>query len=148
MKFRLLIQISKTVVLIDLIVPSGSAKSKLSALGISFTRHPSICLISEATTLAIIKVHLTSLWAEFLHLAYDFFRIPRLPLWALDIPATTTIGGSGGYKTYGDYSNDLKSARLILAPDRDSSGLKYVANFQRDFAGQIEGYCLAGEIEG
>jgi hypothetical protein len=69
-------------------------------------------------------------------------------LWALGIPATTTIGGSGGYKTYGDYSSDLKGARLILAPDRDNSGLKYVANFQRDFADQIEGYCLAGEIEG
>jgi hypothetical protein len=79
MKFRLLIRVFKPVVLIGLIVPSRSAKSKLSALGISFAQCPQLCLISDATTLAIIKVHLKSLLAEFSHLAYDFFRIPRLP---------------------------------------------------------------------
>jgi predicted P-loop ATPase len=66
-------------------------------------------------------------------------------LWALGIPATTTIGGSGSYRNYGtNYSNDLKGARLLLAPDRDANGLKYIANFERDFADQIEGYYLAG----
>jgi Protein of unknown function (DUF3987) len=65
-------------------------------------------------------------------------------LWDLDIPATTTIGGSGGYGSYGNYQNDLTGARLILAPDRDSNGLKYIANIERDFSNQIEGYYLAG----
>jgi Protein of unknown function (DUF3987) len=65
-------------------------------------------------------------------------------LWALDIPATTTIGGSGGYGSYGNYQDDVKGARLVLAPDRDSNGLKYIANIERDFPNQIEGYYLAG----
>ena len=65
-------------------------------------------------------------------------------LWTLGIAATTTIGGSGGYSSYGDYRSDLKGARLILAPDRDSNGLKYIANIERDFPNQIEGYYLAG----
>jgi hypothetical protein len=69
-------------------------------------------------------------------------------LWLIGIPATTTIGGSGGYKSYGQYAQDLTGARLVLCPDRDQVGLKYMANFARDFNGQIEGYCLAGEIEG
>jgi hypothetical protein len=69
-------------------------------------------------------------------------------LWSIGIPATTTIGGSNGYKSNGDYSQDLTSARLVLCPDRDQPGLKYIANFARDFNSQIEGYCLAGEIEG
>jgi hypothetical protein len=67
---------------------------------------------------------------------------------SVGIPATTTISGSGGYKSYGEYSQDLTGARLVLCPDRDSVGVKYIANFARDFNSQIEGYCLAGEIEG
>jgi hypothetical protein len=69
-------------------------------------------------------------------------------LWSIEIPATTTIGGSGAYRSNGDYSQDLTGARLVLCPDRDQVGLKYIANFARDFNSQIEGYCLAGEIEG
>ncbi len=65
-------------------------------------------------------------------------------LWNLGIAATTTIGGSGAYSSYGDYLEDLKGARLVLAPDRDANGLKYIANFDRDFSSQIEGYYLAG----
>jgi putative DNA primase/helicase len=66
-------------------------------------------------------------------------------LWELGIAATTTIGGSGGYsRRYGDYSEDLEGARLVLAPDRDALGVKYIANFERDFPTQIEGYYLAG----
>jgi hypothetical protein len=68
--------------------------------------------------------------------------------WAVGIPATTTIGGSGGYRNYGDYSEDLTGARLVLCPDRDPVGLKYMGQIASDFAGQIEGYYLAGEIEG
>jgi putative DNA primase/helicase len=72
---------------------------------------------------------------------------PADDLWDLGIPATTTIGGSKGYGTYGDYSQDLIGARLVLCPDRDATGLKYMANFARDLADQIDGYYLAGEVE-
>jgi hypothetical protein len=34
----------------------------------------------------------------------------------------------------------------VLAPDRDSNGLKYIANIERDFPKQIEGYYLAGTV--
>lgn len=36
------------------------------------------------------------------------------------------------------------AARLVLAPDRDNNGIKYIANIDRDFPSQIEGYYLAG----
>jgi putative DNA primase/helicase len=66
-------------------------------------------------------------------------------LWALGIPATTTIGGSGGYANYGmEYRADLEGAKLVLAPDRDSLGIKYMSNFERDCSSQIEGWYLAG----
>jgi hypothetical protein len=67
-------------------------------------------------------------------------------LWELGIAATTTIGGSGGYGTYGDYLEDLKGARLVLAPDRDKNGIKYIANIERDFPSQIDGWYLAGTV--
>jgi hypothetical protein len=65
-------------------------------------------------------------------------------LWALGIAATTTLGGSGGYKTYGNYAECLAGARLALTPDRDDAGIKHMANFAEDFPTQIEGYYLAG----
>jgi hypothetical protein len=65
-------------------------------------------------------------------------------LWELGIPATTTIGGSGGYSNYGVYRQDLEGAKLVLTPDRDRLGVEYIGNFDRDFPSQIEGYYLAG----
>ena len=65
-------------------------------------------------------------------------------LWGLGIAATTTIGGSGSYSKYGNYVEDLKGARLILAPDRDALGVEYVANYETNFSTQIEKVYLAG----
>jgi len=65
-------------------------------------------------------------------------------LWKMGIAATTTLGGSDGYCRYGTYQADLAEARLVLTPDRDSNGLKYITNIKVDFSNQIEGYYLAG----
>jgi hypothetical protein len=65
-------------------------------------------------------------------------------LWELGIAATTTIGGSNGYDKYGNYTDDLAGAKLVLSPDRDDVGCKYMANFARDFFSQVENYYLAG----
>lgn len=65
-------------------------------------------------------------------------------LWKLGIAATTTIGGSGAYNSYGHYQEDLNGARLALAPDRDTNGVKYISQVAKDFSSQIEGYYLAG----
>lgn len=54
-------------------------------------------------------------------------------LWKIGIPATTTIGGCKGYKKYGDYSGDLSGASIILCPDRDEEGLKYMAEVAADW---------------
>jgi hypothetical protein len=59
-----------------------SAESILSALGNDFTKYHCFPLISDAITFAIIKVHLLSMCTMFSHLAGDFFRIPRLPLYS------------------------------------------------------------------
>jgi uncharacterized protein (DUF927 family) len=67
-------------------------------------------------------------------------------LWGLGIAATTTIGGSGGYSSYGDYLEDLKGARLVLAPDKDTNGVKYISQVANDFPTHIEGYYLAGTV--
>jgi hypothetical protein len=68
-------------------------------------------------------------------------------LWSLGIPATTTIGGCGGYHNYGNYHQDLAGIQLILTPDRDEKGLAYIANFENDFPNQIVGYYLAGTAQ-
>lgn len=65
-------------------------------------------------------------------------------LWDLGIPATCTIGGSDGYKKYGNYSQDFTGARIVVCPDRDKAGLKHMNQFIKDFADQIESYYLAG----
>jgi putative DNA primase/helicase len=54
-------------------------------------------------------------------------------LWDLGIPATTTIGGSAGYSSYGDYSEDYKGADLAICPDRDLTGLKYAEAIAEDY---------------
>jgi predicted P-loop ATPase len=54
-------------------------------------------------------------------------------LWDLDIPATTTLGGAGKYRAYGNYKPDLESANLVLCPDRDEPGLKHMEDIFPDF---------------
>jgi hypothetical protein len=54
-------------------------------------------------------------------------------LTAIGLTATTSIGGSGGYRNYGNYSQVLKGAKLIICPDRDSSGIKYALEISTDY---------------
>jgi putative DNA primase/helicase len=44
----------------------------------------------------------------------------------IGLAATTTLGGSGKYRAYGGYSDDLKGADIVLCPDRDQPGLKHM----------------------
>jgi uncharacterized protein (DUF927 family) len=66
----------------------------------------------------------------------------------LGLSATTTIGGSGGFHSYGTYEGDLVDARIILAPDRDKAGIKYIQNYLDLFPNRIVGVYLAGDLDG
>ncbi|MDF0553178.1 DUF3987 domain-containing protein [Kamptonema sp. UHCC 0994] len=54
-------------------------------------------------------------------------------LWEIGIAATTFIGGSGNYRKYGSYRQDLEGAKLVLCPDRDEPGLAYMKEISEDF---------------
>ena len=54
-------------------------------------------------------------------------------LWNIGIAATTTLGGSKKYRNYGDYSEDLKDACLVLCPDCDSVGIAHMEEIAQDF---------------
>ena len=54
-------------------------------------------------------------------------------LWEIGIPATTTLGGSKKYRSYGDYSTDLKGAWLVLCPDRDRLGVEHMLAMVADY---------------
>lgn len=58
-------------------------------------------------------------------------------LWKMGIPATTSIGGSAGLKKYGNYSQVLKGASLVLCPDQDSTGLKYMEEVEAIYPGSF-----------
>lgn len=52
----------------------------------------------------------------------------------LGLVATTSIGGCGGYKSYGDYSQDFGSgSTLYLVPDCDQLGVKYTEQVATDY---------------
>lgn len=51
----------------------------------------------------------------------------------IGICATTTLGGSGKYKSYGSYQEDLAGADLVLCPDRDEPGVKHMEAIASDF---------------
>jgi hypothetical protein len=54
-------------------------------------------------------------------------------LWAVGIPATTTIGGSSGYASYGNYSDVFDGVDLVICPDRDQAGIKYAEAIAKDY---------------
>jgi hypothetical protein len=53
-------------------------------------------------------------------------------LWAIGIAATTTIGGSGGYRSDRD-SGLFPPESIVICPDRDPPGLKYAAQVAADY---------------
>lgn len=54
-------------------------------------------------------------------------------LCGLGLQGTTAIGGSGKYRTYGSYKEDLEGADLVLCPDRDKPGIKHMEEIAKDF---------------
>jgi len=54
-------------------------------------------------------------------------------LWNIGIPATTTLGGSKKYRSYGNYTQDLEGARLVLCPDHDQVGMAHMEEIAQDF---------------
>ena len=55
-------------------------------------------------------------------------------LWSVGVPATTTLGGSKKYRSYGNYTQDLEGARLVLCPDRDQVGIAHMEEIAQDFS--------------
>jgi AAA domain len=47
--------------------------------------------------------------------------------------ATTFLGGSKKYRSFGDYSQDLKGAEVVLCPDRDKVGVEHMEEIAKDF---------------
>jgi putative DNA primase/helicase len=52
---------------------------------------------------------------------------------SIGLTATTSIGGSAGYRKYGDYSQAFRGANLVICPDRDAGGLKYALEVAKDY---------------
>ncbi|MBA3920245.1 MAG: heavy metal transporter [Nostocaceae cyanobacterium] len=67
-------------------------------------------------------------------------------LWSMGIPATTTLGGAKGYRKYGDYSQDLEGADLVLSPDRDKPGIAYMASVASDYPASLWLYAPPGNF--
>lgn len=54
-------------------------------------------------------------------------------LCSMGLQATTTIGGSDRYRSWGSYKDDLAEADIVICPDRDKPGLKYAQEIEKDF---------------
>jgi predicted P-loop ATPase len=52
---------------------------------------------------------------------------------SIGLIATTSIGGSAGYRKYGDYSQVFRGAKLVICPDRDIAGMKYALEVAKDY---------------
>lgn len=53
-------------------------------------------------------------------------------LWSIGIPSITFLGGSKQYRSNGDYSSLFKNKRIVLCPDRDESGVKFMREVAAD----------------
>lgn len=65
-------------------------------------------------------------------------------LWDSGIPATTTIGGSGGFSNFGNYGDDFDGGKFVLSPDCDKGGIKYMTEVAMCLGDKVHGYYLAG----
>ncbi len=54
-------------------------------------------------------------------------------LWEIGLATTTSIGGSGGFTRYGNYTQDIAGASLVICPDRDDKGLQYADQVAKTF---------------
>lgn len=58
-------------------------------------------------------------------------------LWAIGLPATTSIGGSSGYTSYGQYEGALKGVQVVVCPDMDLNGVEYARKVAKDNPGAM-----------
>ena len=56
-------------------------------------------------------------------------------LWEIGIPAVTFLGGSGQYRSNGDYSTLFRNRRIVLCPDRDEPGVALMKEVAADNPG-------------
>jgi hypothetical protein len=79
--------------------------------------------------------------------ALDFSKANSLPifvvegelccdrLWEIGLPAVTFLGGSGQYRSNGDYSLLFRQHQLVLCPDRDEPGVALMREVAADNPG-------------
>jgi hypothetical protein len=79
--------------------------------------------------------------------ALDFSKEKNLPifvvegelccdkLWQIGLPAVTFLGGSGQYRSNGDYSLLFRQHQLVLCPDRDEPGVALMREVAADNPG-------------
>jgi hypothetical protein len=56
-------------------------------------------------------------------------------VWAIGLPCVTFLGGSKQYRTNADYSQMFRNYKLVLAPDRDEQGIKFMREIEADNPG-------------
>jgi len=60
-------------------------------------------------------------------------------LWNAGIAAATSIGGSNGLSSWGDYKNDLDGLKtLLISPDMDQEGAKYAKAVENLYSSKID----------
>lgn len=56
-------------------------------------------------------------------------------MWSIGLPAVTFLGGSGQYRSNGDYTTLFKGHRIVLCPDRDEPGVALMKEVASDNPG-------------
>jgi len=56
-------------------------------------------------------------------------------LWEIGLPSITFLGGSGQYRTNGDYSQLFRKRKVVLCPDRDEPGVALMREVAADNPG-------------